>query len=276
VLTLILGVLTTLNDTLKVMSILSFSHYMGPWLLPPGLNLLLIFIGWAIGYYFRLLGKLCIMLGVISLWLFSTPMVAYHFIDSLQNQWPLLSAKETSASWPNTAIVVLGGGDTIQAEYGYQQAPSNVTLRRLNYAAYLHDNMHLPVITSGGKTRGALKSEAELMANYLKERHIKVDIIENNSMTTAEESRYILPILAQHHFEKIILVTNAWHMPRSVYIFKCAGIDVVPAPMGFYIYAPGHALISWLPNMQALLVSSTALHEYIGLLWYRFYYTCKA
>jgi uncharacterized SAM-binding protein YcdF (DUF218 family) len=57
-------------------------------------------------------------------------------------------------------------------------------------------------------------------------------------------------------------------MPRSVFIFECWGIKVIPAPMGYFVYGPGYALISFLPNMDALKTSSIAVRELIGLSWY--------
>lgn len=255
------------------MSILSFSHYIEPWILPPGFNLLLIFFGWVVGCFCLRTGKLFVILGILSLWSLSLPFVAYNLINELQDQYSLLSEQIINTPQPHTAIVVLGGGDTIAAEYGYKQAPSDVTMQRLNYAVYLHKKMHLPIIVSGGKENGAIKSEAALMADYLKQQfNITADFIEDKSRNTAEESKYILPILKKGQFKKIILVTNAWHMPRSMSIFKRAGINIIPAPMGYYVYGPDYSVLSFLPNMAALNASSIAFHEYIGLVWYRIYY----
>lgn len=248
------------------------SHYIQAWVLPPGFNLLLMILGFLIAFFWPLPGKLMIFIGSITLWLLCTPIVAYNLINLLQNQYPLLPVAALTKE-KQDAILVLGGGDAIDAEYGNKHTVSDFTLHRLAYAAYLHHQTNLPIIVSGGKPSGAIDSEADLMANILRDNyHINVTIKENKSFTTADESQLIIPILKQHQFNKIYLVTNAWHMPRSIFIFHRAGIHITPAPMGYFIYGPGYSLLSFFPNMNALYASSLAIHEFIGLAWYRIHY----
>ncbi len=251
-----------------------FSHYLQSWLLPPGLHFLMISFGLLLCFYSRKLGLAVIVLGIVSLWLLSMPIVAYSLINFLQDQYPILQAEDFKVLKPNTAIVVLGAGNTVQAEYQYKKTVSDVALHRIHYGAYLQGKTQFPLILSGGKTNPNIAfSEAELMAEVLRENfNRKSDYLENQSLNTADESRLLKPVLKQKHWEQILLVTNAWHMPRSVYIFQCAGVRVIPAPMGHYVYGPGYALISYFPNMDALAASSIAVHEYLGLIWYRLRY----
>lgn len=227
-------------------------------------------LGCVCWFYVRWLGRILMMFGVISLWVLSMPIVAYPLVNLLQNQYPVLQAEDLKNSKTHAVIVVLGGGEMVQAEYGNKHTVSDFTLHRVNYAAFLQQKTHLPVILSGGKLNGAAHSMAELMSNVLQDNfHITADYIEDKSLTTVDESKFILPILKQHQFDEVYLVTNAWHMPRSVYIFQRAGIHVIPAPMGYYVYGPGYALISYFPNMDALYASSMAIHELMGLFFYR-------
>ena len=127
---------------------------------------------------------------------------------------------------------------------------------------------HLPIIVSGGKGRNAEKSDAEVMSNVLKNRfNIKKVLKEDKSLNTADESELVIPILKEHQFNRVYLVTDGWHMPRSFYIFQCRGIHTIPAPMGF-IHKPHESPSNFSPSIKALHMSAVALHEYIGLLWY--------
>lgn len=246
-----------------------FSRYIQAWLLPPGSNFLAIALGFLLSFYFRKIGRFLIAFGFITLWLLSMPIVAYPLINHLQDRYPILQVKTYNRE-PNTVIVVLGGGNTVRAEYGYQEMVSDVTLHRVHYGAYLQQQTHLPIIVSGGKTN---EVEASLMAKELNDRfQIKPDGLEDKSLTTAEQSLFIKTMLKEKHWNQIILVTSAWHMPRSVYAFERAGISVIPAPMGHYVYGPGYSLISYFPNMNALSASSVAIYEYIGLLLYHIRY----
>ncbi len=254
--------------------IFSFSHLLQPWLLPPGICFLLILIGFIISFYYAKIGKSIAIFGVISVWLLSTPIVAYYLINRLQNQYPLL---ETFPVDTHGVIIVLGGGNTIQKEYGNKLTVSDTTLHRVNYAAFLHQKTQLPILTSGGKGMLGEKSEAELMAEVLQNNfNIHAKLEEDQSRTTADESFYVAKILKENQLKHAYLVTNAWHMPRSVYIFQCRGISVTPAPMDYILYGPGYSILSFFPNIQALDASAIAMHELIGLAWYHLRYakTC--
>jgi uncharacterized SAM-binding protein YcdF (DUF218 family) len=255
------------------MILYSILHYMQSWFLPPGINFLIATLGFFLWFYSRMAGGILMMAGVLSLWLLSMPIIAYNLVNSLQNKYPILTADDLKNPKIHSAIVVLDGGDAVQAEYNNKHTVSDFTLHRINYAVYLQRQTHLPIILSGGKSNGSGESSTALMSASLRDNfNIKADYIEDKSLTTADESRFLRPILKQNKFDEIYLVTNAWHIPRSVYIFKCAGIKVIPAPMGHYVYGPGYALISYFPNMDALYASSIAIHEFIGLIWYRVHY----
>lgn len=243
------------------------------WILPPGINFLLVILGCFFLRYSRIIGKTLIISGIVSLWLLSMPIIAYNLINFLQNKYAILTKNDIKTPKPHGIIIVLGGGDTIRAEYANKRTVSDFTAHRINYAVYLHQHTKLPILLSGGRHPRANKSEATLMQDFLWDNYkLTAKYIENNSLTTADESRFILPILNKNRLNEVYLVTNAWHMPRSVYIFQCRGIKVIPAPMGHYIYGPGYSWISFLPNMDALAVASIAMHEFIGLVWYYLHY----
>jgi uncharacterized SAM-binding protein YcdF (DUF218 family) len=255
------------------MTFYPFSHYLQPWLLPPGINLLLMLLGLMIHHYLPRIGNALVSTGIFSLWLFSTPFVAYNMASALQDQYVMLQPESLNNSDQHDAILVLGGGDKREVELGNKLTASDITQNRLKYAAWLHQKTNLPIIVSGGKSHPDLPSEADLMATVLHDNYqINSVFKEDKSQTTAEESVYVAKILQEQHFKRVYLVTNSWHMPRSVYIFECHGINVTPAPMGYYSYGPGFALISFFPNAEALAASATVLHEYLGRIHYRLSY----
>jgi uncharacterized SAM-binding protein YcdF (DUF218 family) len=103
--------------------------------------------------------------------------------------------------------------------------------------------------------------------------------IEDKSINTADEAKFILPLLLQNKIHTIYLITNAWHMPRSMQIFNFYfskfNINVIPAPMGYVGISEKRETVSimdFLPWVQALEKSSIAMQEYIGMIWYKWYY----
>ena len=58
---------------------------------------------------------------------------------------------------------------------------------------------------------------------------------EGKSVNTHENAIFTQEILEEQNINKILLVTSAFHMPRSLKIFQHLGIDAIPAPTDFYI-----------------------------------------
>ncbi len=65
-----------------------------------------------------------------------------------------------------------------------------------------------------------------------------------------------------------LLVTSAYHMPRSVALFRAAGAQPIAAPTDFISSADYRfALQDVIPNGTALAGTEAAIHEYVGMLW---------
>lgn len=248
-----------------------FYHYIAPWILPPGMQIFLALSGFILYRFYPRISKLFIATSVITLWLASAPIVAYHLLEILQNRYPALQSKAlTSIPFTHGAIVVLGGGSDISVEKNHTETVSENTLNRLRYASYLFNQLHLPLIVSGGREPGSANSEAHLMLKTLQEDFaVTTALKEDQSLNTLEESQYVAALLKQNHMDGILLVTNAWHMPRSVMSFERAGIHVIPAPMGYKVYDHHYTLLSYFPNVQALEATCIVLHEWLGMLWYQ-------
>lgn len=67
---------------------------------------------------------------------------------------------------------------------------------------------------------------------------------------------------------QIVLVTSAGHMPRAVGSFRKVGLDPVPAPTN-HMRMLRYRFADFLPSPAQLVYSDLAVHEYIGITWYR-------
>lgn len=236
-------------------------------LLPP-LNLILICaIGLALrGRWPRAgtalsLGALAVLLGL------STQAGARLLAAPLEAMiQPLQSGRSVNAQ----AIVILGGGRMQDApEYAGHDIPNAHTLARIAYGAKLQREIRLPLLVTGGAPDGAGESEAEVMARTLREDFgTPVRWLEQRSNNTAENAQRSVQMLKQAGIRHILLVTDAMHMPRAHAIFSRYDIKVVPAPTRFLDTAPLSAA-DFIPKASALANSHYAMHEWIGLYWYR-------
>ncbi len=104
------------------------------------------------------------------------------------------------------------------------------------------------------------------------------DILEDpSSLNTYQNAVNVKQILEEEGLERILLVTSAIHMPRSIRIFEKLGIEAIAAPTDFRIIvmtAPQEQsvesrVLNTLPDVERLEYSTRALKEYIGMVVYR-------
>ncbi len=240
--------------------------------LPPGGNLLLALIGLALLYRWRRVGAAVILVSVLSLYAFSTFVVANSLTKGLEqiSPYPL----RASGAEEMRAIVVLGGGRNYFApEYGGETVSSD-SLERLRYAARLHRKTGLPILVTGGQTFGEPVAEATLMKRVLEEDfQVSVKWIESASKNTEENAQLSAKILKAEGIHRAFLVSHASHLSRAVDAFERAGLGVIPAPTGYRkSSASGSRTITLVPSARALKQSAVALHEYLGAVWYAMRY----
>ncbi len=167
------------------------------------------------------------------------------------------------------AIVVLGSGvRQSAAEFGGGPDLKPLALERVRYAARLYRATGLPVLVSGGAPDGGVP-EAQVMRDVLKEDFgVPVKWVEDSSLTTRENASNSAAILKGQGIVRILLVSQAWHLPRAVHQFSRFGLEVVPAATGCADNKP----IGWLdfvPDPRALSKSYLAWREALGSLWYQ-------
>ena len=182
-------------------------------------------------------------LALVLLYLLSISPVA----NRLLRQWEDVPALELPvAASDNTAIVVLGGGMPRVSPERPGFRPSPYTLERLRHGGFLQKQTGLPLLVSGG----GFRPEAVTMAESLEQDFsAEVRWVEDQSTTTWENATFSREMLPPE-ITRVIVVTHAWHMPRSVFSFEQAGFEVLPAPTAFTPKAQWHRLSGWLPRVS--------------------------
>ena len=242
------------------------TNALASFILPPAGLVLLSLLGWWVARSRAVLGGAIMWLSALLLVGLSTDAGSALLVQPLEQQsLPLISARESKAG----AIVILGGGRLHAApEAGGRDQVGVQTLMRLRAGAHIQRQTGLPVLVAGGAPDGSGESEARLMAHTLKEDfNVSVRWIEDKSTNTAGNAVLAAPVLHQANIRRILLVTDAVHMPRARLVFERAGLEVVPMPTNFVSMRHTDAA-SFIPHAQALKNSHYALHEWLGLLWY--------
>lgn len=170
------------------------------------------------------------------------------------------------------AIVVLGGG--VHRGDG-DKAPDTLgpwSLERLDFAVHAYHQLNLKVAVSGGRPSGTHTAEATLMKATLEgDFAVPVTWVEDRSRTTWENALYTKELLRAGGINTVVLVTNAWHMRRALWSFERVGLHAIPYPAPL-TYEESDRFEDYLPSMRALEDSYHALHEVIGLAYYRLRY----
>jgi uncharacterized SAM-binding protein YcdF (DUF218 family) len=204
----------------------------------------------------RLGGAVLCAVGLIALWVLATPIAADTLVRWAE-RYPALDPTQVGDA---RAIVILAGGVRVDApEYG-SSAPGATSLERLVYGARLARQTHLPVLISGSRL------EAASMTDFLQQDlGVSAKWVENRSRDTHENAQFSAVILAREGVHKVVLVTSAAHMARSVVEFNQAGIDIVPAPAAMWTLQD-KGVLAYVPNANALVRSQRAMYEGLGRL----------
>ena len=224
-------------------------------ILPPASPLLLALLGLVLLKARPRFARICLIVGLASLWLLSTPIVA-DALTRLAEQYPPVDLHQAANA---QAIVILGGGGqrALAPEYA-GPAADPVLLERLSYGAYLAQKTGLPVLVTG------FMIEAHAMHDTLQRNFgIETRWIDDRAYDTFQNAHNSALLLKAAGVHRIVLITRATHMGRSVHEFRDTGLEVIPAPVGIFAVRDV-GIYRYLPNPDALLRSHAAIYEMLG------------
>ncbi len=237
---------------------------------PPGILILLAVAALLCFAFRRRNTALWIAVGdVVLLYLLSIVPVANLLVEPLEQWYPPFSPSAAAGLHPGY-VVVLGGGLVPRSpEAGGAPTLAPESLKRLVYGVEIARSEKLPIIVSGGIVPSAPASEPEaaVAAATIRQMGIPVPRVlqEDASRNTWENALYVE---RDYHPKLVILVTSAFHMPRSIIAFRRHGIRVIPAPTDYLSRRGRFVIYDLLPEAGSLQVSAVAIKEYVGILDY--------
>ena len=224
--------------------------------------------------------RLCMALAVASIawfWLWSTPMMYRWFGGSLEGAWPVVRAEDAPKA---DAIVLLGGGMGANTNvYPYAEMWGGAD--RAWHAARLYRAGKAPIVIPTGS--GERESDFPLLVDLgVPESAI---LVEDKARNTEENAKFVEKLINSRvkHVERgtgetlrprVLLVTSAWHMRRSVLMYKkyAPSLEIVPAPTDYEAtVVTGHpfCLKDLVPDATMFFANSYIFKEYLGYWGYR-------
>ncbi|HEY3278046.1 MAG TPA: YdcF family protein [Syntrophorhabdaceae bacterium] len=233
-------------------------------LIPPGLFVVAALI---VAFFARKKARIAAFALAAAIYLTSIGPVGDLLLGNLEKAYEIPALVKIAQC---DVYVVLGGGANPRAPtIDGKGLPSPEALTRVMaaYRLYLIDRK--PIILSGGDYLGR-ETEAEITKRYLINLGVDKELIitETRARNTYENAYYTRVICEERGFRRILLVTSAFHMRRSVMLFNKLSGPVTPFPAGSR--ASGAAdPFSWLPDIDNTVNVTAAVREYIGILFYK-------
>lgn len=248
-----------------------FNRLLRPLLLPPGcLILLLTLVVWLMPRHPRAARWLC-SLTAGGLLVLSLPVTALWLLSTLSSQ-PPVTPGQLQAFAPQAVVVLSSGGFPEQTEME-GSGVNDSSLARTYYGVFLAGRLNLPLLFTGGGWQGF--GVASAMADAAVRMGVPRERIwtETASIDTWQNAQLSERLLTTRGIRRVALVTEQWHMRRSVLAFSHTGLQVQPAPYNTDLFTPlDSGVLAWTPSKSALFQSSRCLEEWLGLAWYALRY----
>ncbi|MFL9824535.1 YdcF family protein [Rhodoplanes sp. SY1] len=174
---------------------------------------------------------------------------------------------------PIAGIVILGGATTPDVAAARDAVVLNEAAERMTAAAALAlRHPEARVIHSGGDASFVFGggNESDSALRLLRDLGLPVDRLapEDRSRNTVENAVFTKAIAQPKPGERWLLVTSAYHVPRSIGVFRQAGFAVEPYPVDWRTVGPADALRPFPTLGDGLRRTDTAVREWVGLLVY--------
>lgn len=245
-----------------------FKKIVGPFFDPLSICVVIFAIGLAMLWFTKKqkAGKTLVSVGFVFLVLVSFGWFPASLIKPLESRYPAMLQVDQSAGikW----VVVLGYGVSPDKRLPPNSQLCSGALARLVEGIRLHKALPETRIILSGAPPSQGVSEAEAMARSAM--FLGVDrqklVLDSTSKDTEDQARLIKQMVGSDRF---ILVTSAFHMPRSVALAQKQGLHPIPAPADHTI-REGTGTISpgaLFPSSGSIAAIELAVHEYLGIAW---------
>lgn len=206
-------------------------------------------------------------LTVAWLWLWMTPIMTWVVGVPLEREFLVDGKVPLVESFPEAdAIVLLGGSmgaETNLSSYAEMWSGAD----RVWQAARLYKAGKAQKVIATGN--GARDSTLPLLKDFGVPSEC---VLFHDALNTEEEAKNVNAM----GYERILLVTSAWHMKRARLMFKkyAPEIEVACAPADFensIVAARPFSFSDFLPDPGAFMGNSVALHEWVGIVGYKLF-----
>jgi uncharacterized SAM-binding protein YcdF (DUF218 family) len=216
----------------------------------------------------RRIAFVCGFFSILWLAVISLPFIPNLLVRSLEKRYPPLLEISQFNLKDSVNILALGAGYTSNRDLPPNDQLSLNSLGRLTEAIRIHRLLNASFLILSGSEPGEKVSESELYlrtAIALGVKNSEIGFLGTPQNTQMEAIDYTKKFGTKN---TLIIVTDAIHMPRAMYLFRKAGQNPIPAPTNHMVKSDR---IIYLrdrgPSSFNIVKMDYAMHEIIGLAW---------
>jgi uncharacterized SAM-binding protein YcdF (DUF218 family) len=213
------------------------------------------------------------LLALGLLYVCSTPLLGERLFGWLESRYPVIPLDKVEQA---DAVYMLGGILGPGTDPGNQPNWSDTMERFEAGLALLQSGRARHLVFSGAGEPG--QKDAYTEGHELKRRAILRGVPEGQIIitplvqNTADEARAMAALMKEKEWQRVIVVTSGWHMPRAALLFRRASVNAVFFPVDFRARRPGAvSLMDFVPTGWAWAMTETAIRESYGYLFYRIF-----
>ena len=212
--------------------------------------------------------KVAIVLVSISILIFllcSTDYLPCYLAAKLEKKYSPINLPIAKNENEKVLIHVLGSGYALDKRLPPTAQLGLVALGRLAEGIRIHRAINNSVIICSGYSSLGLETQAQVAKKAAIILGVAADQIEtlNNPSTTQEEAKELGRLYEKSL--KLIIVTDAIHMPRAMDLFRAEGFNPIAAPTNFKINeGPSQEGMKWWPSLGNIGLMNYVIHESLG------------
>ncbi|MGN0856432.1 MAG: YdcF family protein [Candidatus Spyradenecus sp.] len=213
------------------------------------------------------------VLALAGLLTLSTPWISIRLGTSLERRYP----PQPMGVLPKADAIILLGGGIGPIEPGTYFPECFPAADRVVMAARLYHAGKAPLIIPTGY--GATRAEKPLLEAM--QVPTSAILCETAARDTAENATYTFDLLRARKCKRALVVTSAWHLPRTMMLFQADDIEFIPVGCDYEatlaaIQFARSPMWQKLPAVATLAQTSVYIKEYLGILFYSFRKKSKA
>ena len=238
------------------------------------------------------------LVGCATLWFYiwATPMFTRIIGATLERDFLVEDRWPDVSNFPVCDVIADMGGGIGASTNISSNAYLNSSADRAYFSSLLWKAGKAPIIMPSGK--GLIYSDRRFLLDLgVPETAI---VVENRARNTEENAKFVGELVVEEvgkrkeeggrrkleggsgkeNLEgdglkpKVLVVTSAWHMKRTLLMFEkyAPQIEVIPAACDFeYVPTENFQLTELLPNAEVFGRNAVYFHEWIGIFWYRIF-----